>query len=354
MCCQAKARVLNSLLRFVKNTLAFSSLTRSTDADADLNGGIPGWIFRPSFLTGDAFNCFTRALSRPKEHDTKVYWQAMTDELAEADGADENGAGWDLAWLDDLKPSHSCTLEDLQVLDELEGKKSDEYLHCLDLSQLIHSVLVSTFLDVAPGVFTARDAIGSRSTSQSTEIDLLRTIGELALSTYGPLLRAEASGELDTSAQVGAKARLVLEKLAIYFPFGTRGDAPPDVNVSTSRVPSSDDMSNHPQSDQVFYDLGLSYCELASLFVLLGTHDASGGRVVVSPHSPVGQMEQVSDWVIQMLRIDVRNDDRKLPAGITTIGKPLQRSPSHHLVVAERVNEQGHGGGCLVGRRRSL
>ncbi|KAG9049327.1 hypothetical protein FS837_010646 [Tulasnella sp. UAMH 9824] len=245
----------------------------------------------------------------------------MTDELAEADGADENGAGWDLARLDDLKPSHSCTLEGLQVLDELEEKKSDEYLHCLDLSQLIHSVLVSTFLDVAPGVFTARDAIGSRSTSQSAEIDLLRAIGELALSIYGPLLRAEGSGKLETSAQVGAKARLVLEKLAVYFPFGTRDDVPSDVN-----------------SDQVLYDLGLSYCELASLSVLLGTQDASGGRVVVSPYSPVGQMEQVSDWVVQILRIDVRNDDRELSAGITTISQPLQRSSSYHLVVVERVN----------------
>lgn len=131
MCCQAKARVLNSLLRFVKNTLAFSSLAHSTDADADLSGDIPSWIFRPSFVTGDAFNCFIRALSRPKEHDAKVCWQAMTEELADADGTDENGAGWDLAWLDDLKPSQSCTLEDLQVLEELEGKQSDEYLHCL-------------------------------------------------------------------------------------------------------------------------------------------------------------------------------------------------------------------------------
>lgn len=164
-------------------------------------------------------------------------------------------------------------------------------------------------MDVAPGVFTARDAIGSRSTSQSAEIDLLRAIGELALSIYGPLLRAEDSGTLDISAQVGAKARLVLEKLAIYFPFGTRGDVPSDVNVSTSQAPSSEDTSNQPQADQVFYDLGLSYCELASLFVLLGTHDASGGRVVVSPLSPVGQMEQVSDWVVQILRIDVRPSD---------------------------------------------
>ncbi|KIO28828.1 hypothetical protein M407DRAFT_22080 [Tulasnella calospora MUT 4182] len=271
----AKARVLNSLSRFVKNTLAFSSLAPSTDAGAEVNAVIPSWIFRPSFVTGDAFNCFIKAISRPKGHDSMAYWQAVTDELAEVDCADENGAGWDFAQLDDLTTSHSCALEDLQVLDGSEGKKSDECIHCLDLSQLIHSVLVSTFLDVAPGVFMPRGPIVSRSTSQCAEIDLLRTIGELAVSIYGPLLRAEGSDKPGTSAEVGGKARLVLEKLAIYFPFSTRSEVPLDVN-----------------SEQAFYDLGLSYCELASLLDLLGTHDASGGKVVVPPHSAVGQMEQ--------------------------------------------------------------
>ncbi|KAG8934272.1 hypothetical protein FRC01_004053 [Tulasnella sp. 417] len=303
----ARARVLSSLLRFVQNTLAFSLFDRSTDADAELSATIPRWMFRPSFVTEDAFNCFTEALSRPKEHDPTAYWQAVTDELAEADCADQDGAGLDFAQRTDLWTSQSCALDDLQ-----------------DLSQLIHPVLVSTFLDVAPGVFTPCGSVVPRSGSQGAEIELLRTIGELALSIYGPLLRAGGNDKPDTLIQVARNATVILEKLAIYFPFGTRGDVPLEAN-----------------SERTIYDLGLSYCELASLLVLLGIHDASGGKMVAPSPSPVGQMEQVSD------------NDWGLSAGIWTICPPLQRASSDHLVVTKLANNE-HGGGGVVCRGGSL
>ncbi|KAG8950685.1 hypothetical protein FRC04_007310 [Tulasnella sp. 424] len=204
-----------------------------------------------SFVTEDAFDCFVEALSKRKRHGPMVQWHAVTDELAEADGADGDGVDWEFAQADDRTGFQGCTLQELEARDDSAGKRTDECFHCLlDLAQIVHSILVSTFLDTAPGVFTAGRPLGDRSGAQWAEVGLLRTLGELALSIYGPLLRVERGDQFDYSAEVGRKAGLVLEKLAIYFPFSAEHSAAYDMNVSIiDEAPFASAVSN--QSPEV-------------------------------------------------------------------------------------------------------
>lgn len=210
-----------------KSLIRFLRLIISESSGPEEISRIPTWFFRSSFATEDAYENFVACLG-PRSG-TIVQWQE--------DAIDGTEAGlWAYA-------AGSASAEERWNLGQLYEEDEDEedeggtvnvsfglvsLLFWLlivgmaqDLGQVIPSLLVSTFLDVAPDVFVNRG-----NQSEPAAVELLWSISQITLLVYGTLLRHSSS-----SADAEENLRTVLNRMAPYFPFGANIDVKRDLKV---------------------------------------------------------------------------------------------------------------------------
>ncbi|KAG9038755.1 hypothetical protein FRB95_014304 [Tulasnella sp. JGI-2019a] len=344
----SKLMILRSMARFLKITLGGSdSSTTMEDGAACSPRQIPTWFFRPSFLTENAYQCFVQAISPPPPllaSGRTVRWQPTRSELAEEDGTEENAVGSSLHPRNLIDPvNDSWMLEDLDITmrGEEQSDAVDSALYVvLKLSKIIHSLLISTFLDVAGGV-----AIPGRGGSGggASDVELLWTVAELASLVYGPIIRSDDNA-LPRASKVAAQTqlKLVLSRMTTHFPFGN------DISVRRDI-----------KSESLLYQLNLLICELSSLALLhVEIMERQPELSDKNGHQLEGNAGHVTEWIVKVLRgqnvTAAQPMGQHLPASgyaalLPTIWSLVNDARTGN---AMRTDQQGEPGGIILRQRQ--
>ncbi|CAK5281783.1 unnamed protein product [Mycena citricolor] len=269
----SKKVVLQSLSTFLRHAVSDRrSSVKPTSPDS--------WYIEPWFRTPQGFQAFDLLLQcrEPQLHLRSRTWQSTADLTADDEfellPSVPNLSG--LEWILD---------EVLEVVGRIESdmQSSSDITFTLNLTRTLHSIIISTFLDCAPSVFSPNGGV------EETELALVESVVEIAKQLYSKLLQSK---ELDSEAVFNSHQDLkaFLGYITPYFPFQTFGAR--DIKV-----------------EQSLQRLNLMYCELSSLLLLSSRHQPSRrGKRAVDPLQ--GQVERVGDFVTSLLRGEAQSSSQ--------------------------------------------
>ncbi|THH10532.1 hypothetical protein EW145_g1260 [Phellinidium pouzarii] len=250
----SKARVLRSFSKFLLHATAHETVAQAT-ASHPSNSTIPLWYLSPSFSSLEAFESFTKIMSvhrssRTYEHSPCI-WKP-SDDLGDDD--DDYAGRFPLAISDNIDTAENLSdLEriaadiDLLVNSDKHEEDLDSFGACLtaSLCRTVHPVLVSTFLDCAPSVFSP-----TQTSPESDELELVLSLMEISRCLYGRLLR-DGNATQDQKHAVHEGLETLISYMMVYFPFGENRILAQDMKAET-----------------MFQQMNLIYCELFSLHSL--------------------------------------------------------------------------------------
>lgn len=198
---------MKSFSRFLRVSLACGS--SMADPSASAADTSPTWFFEDLFISPVAFRAFTSSLT-PSSSKARKYqhlqWQATSDEGVEFD---EDFLGRSpLANLDDGNILSSWGLKDLDFTGAEMGPSGHTFadghpaimvcaqsnlIHTLskeplsqELAHRVAPLLVSTFLDCAPSVFSPSTA--RAPSTLNVNLELIATVGSVARTLYGAVV----------------------------------------------------------------------------------------------------------------------------------------------------------------------
>ncbi|KAH8110674.1 hypothetical protein DFH11DRAFT_1514092 [Phellopilus nigrolimitatus] len=300
----SKATVLRSFANFLLHATAQENSAKALTGYTS-DAPIPVWYFSPSFSSPEAFHTFAQNLSLQRSprnlHRHTCLWTPGRD--FENDEEDFPGL-FPLSDISEHLSAELCVqdlehvLADVGRLISSDQSSDDSNLNEIRLTaslcRTVHPVLVSTFLDCAPSVFSPSQA------SPEAELELVLAILEISRCLYGRLLR-DRNALRDTTHAAYDELRTLLAHMTVYFPFGESRMIAQDLKI-----------------ESVFQQLNLIYCEL---FSLASSHDAhhseEGSRIMskrrklnntqpkaakASAISMEKQTERVQEYVIRCLR----------------------------------------------------
>ncbi|KAG8883076.1 hypothetical protein FRB99_004620, partial [Tulasnella sp. 403] len=283
----SKSTIFKSLIKFLRVIIA-SSESAPSSFDNTNPRHIPIWFLRSSFVTEDAYHCFVNVLREGPSHKV-VTWQEEVDDAAEEDGIEQNAASWAFPWTSNRD---TWSLDDLQSdlkAEENEDTWGARFQPVLEIGKVVHSLLISTFLDIAPGIFiSGTKAVHTGSIEK--EVEVLWAVGTLASLVYGSILRRSVEASAVEAGRVYREnLKSILDRMAAFFPFGVELDVRRDL-----------------KSEQLFNELNLAYCEMSSLLVLIGSGSRKGKEKAITATGAENmldpQLRAVGDWVVKVLR----------------------------------------------------
>ncbi|KAF5375094.1 hypothetical protein D9758_000204 [Tetrapyrgos nigripes] len=223
----SKLAVLHSLSRFLEIALSLSPFLDPSSTNPRKN-----WFLSPLFTNQQAYLAFDNLLqpSSSKKRERCHIWSTAED--------NEN----DSLNLEHLTATHilsSWDLQELSVVPDSQELQDATNPFIARLAKILHTTLISAFLDCAPAVF-------SPSTGPpETEMNVILEISQITHTLYGRMLM-----ELEYfSSSTAEELRTILGHMSPFFPFKPHG-------------------RHDTKVEQVFQDLNLIYCDLLSRLVL--------------------------------------------------------------------------------------
>ncbi|KAJ3490534.1 hypothetical protein NLI96_g1373 [Meripilus lineatus] len=302
---KSKLVVLNSLSRFLRRALRVDD--HLPDSSSSLgHTPTPTWFFASSFSSNRAFTAFD-SLIKPN-YEAGSYTQVSSVRQwhpdVDFDNFEEDHIGrYDLGGHD----IGNWTFQDLCELNALQAGPSSLSARPIvgysgqsslqHLTSTVHQILISTFLDCAPVVFSPS------GNPPETELNLVVAVSEIARCLYGNLSRTNSrpNGKNKDASQ---DLSTFLGYMSPYFPFT------PHVSLTGKR---------DIKTEQAFQDLNVIFCELTSLQLLSSTNEnrptksksrptrtpTTNRKVTSDPRSTIpspSQAERVGQYVIQLLQ----------------------------------------------------
>ncbi|KAG9314429.1 hypothetical protein JVU11DRAFT_5226 [Chiua virens] len=322
---QSKLVVLQSLASFLRHAIEPQSVASSASHRelGETSVPVPTWFLRPSFASARLYEEHANVFqfSHYGVNGKHLTWNVDPEfECFDEDFAydprlrcREPEAAWDLSHLSDLSPE----------IDDVSRPSGDISL-IMRLSRTLYPTLTATFLDGAPVVFSpSTNPTETEVQMLAAAVKITRTLYSVVLQSAGqvrgPCRLSWGSSEIVNQGSdlhiVREELKTLLDYLTRYFPFTP---AHREAKASPPGQWYSDD-SPRTQVEQVFQDLSVIYCELASLLVLVshqsGTRNMHRGNCFrerrLKPSLPTKtqisfslQADLVKSYVIRLLRGD--------------------------------------------------
>ncbi|KAI5119061.1 hypothetical protein M0805_001520 [Coniferiporia weirii] len=299
----SKAVVLRSFSKFILHATGQEGMAK-TSSNHTTDNRIPLWYLSPSFCSSKAFNSYAEVLSTNRSSRTSqrrsCVWSRNDPE------GDDFIGDFPLSNIADSIGTTGCLLDLERVIADIDqlvnaDKTSDDADSSsarltASLCRTVHPVLISTFLDCAPTVFSPSE------TSPEAELELVLAILEISRCLYGRLLRdGNATEDQKRVAQEELKA--LVGHMMVYFPFGENRMVVQDM-----------------KSEAMFQQMNLIYCELFSLRSLATAHEdkhregmdgpiakrrklvhSGSKKLKASAASPSNQVARIQEYVIHCL-----------------------------------------------------
>ncbi|KAM6498183.1 hypothetical protein JOM56_006131 [Amanita muscaria] len=230
----SKLVVLQSLSNFLRAGL--SKLQPGGAAADDTLGTLSFWFLSDAFQSAEAFHAFDSLLRPTPSSEAIRTWSAeahLSDDNFVRSFHDSNiteNSSWSLDQL-----SHGYDSLD-QVPDD-QATDAIDYDHLSRLTRNLQSILVSTFLDSAPTVFSPS---GSPS---ETSLYLVLAVSQIAQTLYSTLLQRRS---FPASVKLMDDLGALLGYMATYFPF--KSNSKSGIKV-----------------EQAFQELNVIFCQLVAL-----------------------------------------------------------------------------------------
>ncbi|RPD64943.1 hypothetical protein L227DRAFT_591208 [Lentinus tigrinus ALCF2SS1-6] len=326
----SKLVVLKSLASFLSHAITSAWHNQESAEASSSTVTTPAWYFSSSFASSNAFDAFDTLLhpvtsAEGSRQPTRTWHDDVSPE--------EDGfvgtfplASW--------APSAAWTIADLNHIDvaisTLNGGRVDqgtstEVACAVQLAKTVHSILVSTFLDCAPSVFSPS------SGPPDVELQMVLVVCRICRSLYGRILQDYA--ETNTSHQSAeADLQSILSYLSPYFPFTVTG-------------PST--MKRDIRTEQAFQDLNLIFCELSSFLLLASQRHPppqpmANGKVRLGKSKRTGvtpgsmsavqarQIERISMYIAQLLQ-------GQAPSGTVQSSIPRPVTPQAYIALLPTI-----------------
>ncbi|KAF9044791.1 hypothetical protein BDZ89DRAFT_1058887 [Hymenopellis radicata] len=232
----SKLVVLKSLATFIRKALAS---TKSNDN--------PRWYLASSFDSPEAYSVFDNLL-QPLSVNPPLSSRRWAEEY------DDETGNEDFVFPNQTPASSSSAkglyLNDLLDIPEVGGSTNNE-IFIAHLARVLHSTLVSTFLDCSPVVFSPA------GNPPETELQLALAVADISRALYGEILRSASHSKGKSHSPLDDLSTL-LGHMAPFFPFTPSGRR--DIKI-----------------EQAFQELNIIYCELSSL-IASDIHSEGGSR----------------------------------------------------------------------------
>ncbi|KIY62434.1 hypothetical protein CYLTODRAFT_361490 [Cylindrobasidium torrendii FP15055 ss-10] len=244
----SKLVVTRSLSTFIRTAISSTTV-----------GDSPRWFFASSFASSEAFNNFDRLLLSSDTAPSRQWQETYDDETANEDFV-MNSPPTDVS-------DNAAFLDKLLSTSHIGEDSSSPTGFLNHLAQVLHSTLVSTFLDCSATVFSPA------GNPPDTELQLVLAVGEIARAIYGEILQ-----DTVTSSTCLEELSALLGHMGPFFPFTPSGRR--DIKI-----------------EQPLQELNIIYCELSSLLL---SAEQSNERVP-SRKAKITRIDAVRDFVLRSL-----------------------------------------------------
>ncbi|CED83304.1 Uncharacterized conserved protein [Phaffia rhodozyma] len=220
----AKLIVLQALEKFLKAALDSNMPSTSTASATSSSSSIAAtsrestWFFAHSFASPVAFAEFSNSLtSTPSSSAGRVDSWALgtTPDAWDLSSLAINSSSLSSSSLISSSPAEGREGSGIQPVERREKARAAAGMY-----QSLHPLLLSTFLDAAPGAFDPSGSITQVSVA-GEELELIAVVGELASVLGRTVMGNSESLPRETLSGVKKGLRTMLNHMAVYFPFNS-------------------------------------------------------------------------------------------------------------------------------------
>ncbi|KAI0053977.1 hypothetical protein FA95DRAFT_1551756 [Auriscalpium vulgare] len=289
----SKLVVLRSLAKFLR--IVFVTAQAGSLVD-DPSSSQTHWYLASSFISQSAYEAFDTLLRSTAQNPSHAgsptrKWQSEVDPEDDVDHFSERAfrpmeASWSLQ---DLTENFSTR----SVLTGYMKAQGDALQTDFEsrLARTLHPILLSSFLDCSPVVFSPTSA------PPASELGTVLALADIYRSIYSALIQRLQSKTHKQTDFAGLQA--ILSRMSIYFPFSPSTLVSRDIKV-----------------EQAFQDLSLIFCELTSILSLTAATESAGQKQKSALNDALtSQAEAVSGYVVELLHGG--------PSTSSVVGRPI-------------------------------